>query len=137
MLLHELQNRFRLHRLREVVALPVLASQFAQALHLPRVLNALGNGSQSHLLGQGGDQFDNIAGRAVRLHFPHQRAVNLQRIYGKLPQTAQGCRARAKIIQNHSNPQLLQMGEHAYRKLRISRRDALRDFQLQPRRGNA
>lgn len=73
----------------EVVALPVLALQFKQALHLPGTLNAFGNRFQVHFLRESSDQPNHAAGGAVGLHLPHQRAVDLQRIPWKLPQASQ------------------------------------------------
>src|SRR5579872_6740442 len=60
LLAEELQRRLRVQRLREVVALPELASQFAQPFDLSGSLNAFGNHAQIHLVSQGDDQFDDV-----------------------------------------------------------------------------
>ena len=74
------RRRLRVHGLREVVALPVLATQFDRLLHLPGRLNAFCNHFQFHFDCQPGDQFHNVDTRIFRTTGEKWRGPAFRRI---------------------------------------------------------
>lgn len=74
---------------------------------------------------------------ARSVHLSHQRSIALQSFHWKLPQPAQGRHPCAEIIEDDSDSHMPQVRQHGDRKLGVGGGNALRHFELEPRRVDA
>src|SRR5581483_11525271 len=120
-----------IHRTREQVALSELATQRNQLVDLFDGLRAFGYNFQSETVGQANDGANDRPVVGVGIHVGYKGAVNLQDIYGEMPQPAERRGSGPEIVNAQSNTQRLRLAKYALRFVGVSHGDGLHNLQVQ------
>src|SRR5687768_2217327 len=98
-------------RLVEVIALAELARELLQPVHLIRGFDPFGGHVHRQAGGQRHDRANDL-GVAALVHAIDERAVDLDRLKGKVVQVAQGGIAHPEVVEAQLDPQRAQLAEH-------------------------
>src|SRR5712671_5376925 len=134
----EALSKFRgRHGAAKIISLPLLAPEARQQIGCGAVLDAFGDDRQAQHLTQAYRGADNR--RIVRVGFQlmHEIPVDLQPVEREFLQIAQAGIAGAEIVEDDSNPEILDPAENLEGLLVVHDQDVFRHLELEQRRGTA